>query len=549
MGSYQTWLGEGPELSVLRLLGLFDRPVDEQALGVLLIPPAIPDLTESLTNLGATEWRRILAKLRRARLLAGEDPHSPGHLDTHPLVREYFGEQLRSQRSDAWKKCNRRLYDHYRALAPQLPDCFRDMEPLFQAVVCGCNAGLYREALHEVYIPRIQRGNASFAANILGARGALLSVLAHFFEQGRWGSPVEVGVQEFSLTREDKLFVLMQAGLLLTATRGVGTPEARICYERAELFCHSANRPVDLYAALMGQLRHSSATDKLTTTLRLAERVHALAQQQNEPALKLGAYRALASTLFFLGDFKSARQYAMLGVQIWRSGSVQHRIEEVTGPAVACLYNVALSEWHLGAIASCHANMAEAISLAKRTNDIHGLAAALSFAAFLACCDGIPAEVERLASEVMEMSARHNFALWLARAKVLRGWARSASGNAEEGISWIKEGIADTRALGTSLMVPYMLALKAEALHLASRTLEALEAIKEADSLVERSEERWLCAELQRLRGVFLRAMDADETQIEASLCQAISTARAQNSISFARRAEATYAGCCRQKA
>jgi hypothetical protein len=98
-------------------------------------------------------------------------------------------------------------------------------------------------------------------------------------------------------------------------------------------------------------------------------------------------------------------------------------------------------------------------------------------------------------------------------------------------------------------MVPYMLALKAEALHLASRTLEALEAIKEADSLVERSEERWLCAELQRLRGVFLRAMDADETQIEASLCQAISTARAQNSISFARRAEATYAGCRRQKA
>ena len=50
------------------------------------------------------------------------------------------------------------------------------------AVICGCNAGLFREALHEVYIPRIQRGNASFAANVLGARGALLSVLVHFFE-------------------------------------------------------------------------------------------------------------------------------------------------------------------------------------------------------------------------------------------------------------------------------------------------------------------------------------------------------------------------------
>ena len=41
MESYQTWFGEGPELSVLRILGLFDRPADEEALGALLKPPAI----------------------------------------------------------------------------------------------------------------------------------------------------------------------------------------------------------------------------------------------------------------------------------------------------------------------------------------------------------------------------------------------------------------------------------------------------------------------------------------------------------------------------
>jgi TIR domain/NACHT domain len=161
MESYQTWFGEGPELSVLRMLGLFDRPADEKALGALLKPPAIWGLTESLIDLSPTEWRKILAKLRRARLLAGEDPHNPGDLDAHPLVREHFGEPLRSQQTEAWKECNKRLYNYYRTLAPQLPDSFRDMEPLFLAVTCGCNAGLYREALHEVYIPRIQQGNTS----------------------------------------------------------------------------------------------------------------------------------------------------------------------------------------------------------------------------------------------------------------------------------------------------------------------------------------------------------------------------------------------------
>ena len=117
------------------------------------------------------------------------------------------------------------------------------MEPLFLAVICGCNAGLFRDALHEVYIPRIQRGNASFAANVLGVRGALLSVLAQFFERGHLGLPVQTGIEGQSLTAEDQLFVLTQAGLLLTTTRGLGAPEARICYERAEPLCHSLNSP------------------------------------------------------------------------------------------------------------------------------------------------------------------------------------------------------------------------------------------------------------------------------------------------------------------
>jgi hypothetical protein len=179
MESYQTWFGEGPELSVLRMLGLFDRPADQRALEALLQPPAIQGLTESLTGLRPMEWRTIIGRLRRARLLAGEDPHNPGQLDTHPLVREYFGEQLRSQQTGAWKECNRRLFHYYQTLAAQLPNNFREMEPLFSAVICGCQAGLFHDALHKVYIPRIQRGDASYTAKVLGAREALLSVLAH----------------------------------------------------------------------------------------------------------------------------------------------------------------------------------------------------------------------------------------------------------------------------------------------------------------------------------------------------------------------------------
>ena len=549
MESYQTWFGEGPELSVLRMVGLFDRPADEKALGALLKPPAIAGITESLIELSPTEKRTILGKLRRARLLAGEDPHNPGHLDTHPLVREYFGEQLRSQRTEAWKECNRRLYDCYRTLAPQLPGSFRDMEPLFLAVICGCNAGLFHEALHEVYIPRIQQGNACFAANVLGAAGALLSVLVHFFERGRWDSPVKRGLEGQSLPAEDQLFILTQAGLYLSATQGLGAPEARICYERAESLCHSLNRPLLLYSALIGQWRYSLITEKLTATMQIAQRVYSLAQQQNSSALLIGAYRALACTLCFLGDFDSARKYAMRGVQVWRSGGVQSPVEEIASPAVLLLCYGALSEWHLGEIASCRATMAEAISLAKELNDMAALAIALAFGAVLGHFERNPAEVERLASDLIELSTRQNFVRWLPGGEVLRGWARSALGGTAEGVSLIENGIADNRATGSILLVPLFLALKAEALHLADRTSEALEAIGEAEALAERFEGRWWSAELHRLRGVFLTAMGAEETQIEASFCEAIRIAREQKSISLEKRAEGTYAEYRSQKA
>ena len=77
-----SWFGEGPELSVLRMLGLFDRPANEKAFGALLRSPAIRGLTESLTDLSPTDWRTVLARLRRARLLAAEDPQNPRHLES-----------------------------------------------------------------------------------------------------------------------------------------------------------------------------------------------------------------------------------------------------------------------------------------------------------------------------------------------------------------------------------------------------------------------------------------------------------------------------------
>jgi hypothetical protein len=162
----------------------------------------------------------------------------------------------------------------------------------------------------------------------------------------------------------------------------------------------------------------------------------------------IGAYRALASTLYFLGNFEASRGYAMHAVQIWRSGSVQSYAEEYYTPVVGCLVYVAMSEWHLGEIASCQVMMAEAISLAKELNDANALAYAIGWAAGLAANQRDFAKVDRLASDLIELCTRHNFVHWLAVGAIYRGWARSASGHTAEGIPWIQGGIEDYRGRG-----------------------------------------------------------------------------------------------------
>lgn len=125
MAAYVRWLGEGTELAVLRLLGLFDRPADEGCLRALRAAPAIVGLTDGLVDGEAGEdaaanvavnvggagsgkraergvpadvrWSRAVARLRRLRLVAEASEGEPGTLDAHPLVREHFGARLREE--------------------------------------------------------------------------------------------------------------------------------------------------------------------------------------------------------------------------------------------------------------------------------------------------------------------------------------------------------------------------------------------------------------------------------------------------------------------
>ena len=223
MTSYERWFGESPELSVIRILGLFNRPADKDSLNALRAAPAIPGLTDTLLGMNETTWQRTLSKLRRAKLLAAHGEVGPNTLDAHPLVREHFGQQLQRTSPDAWREGNSRLYEHLRDTTKEFPDSIEEMASLFAAVAHGCAAGRYQEALDETYWRRIRRGEDGFSIRKLGAVEASLAALTGFFDS-RWQQLVPmINEDDRAFLLNETSFVLRTLGRLKEATQPMQT--------------------------------------------------------------------------------------------------------------------------------------------------------------------------------------------------------------------------------------------------------------------------------------------------------------------------------------
>ncbi|KAA3615419.1 MAG: hypothetical protein DWQ05_13775 [Calditrichaeota bacterium] len=199
-----------PELNILYLMGLFDRPAAAGAINALRAEPAIAGLTDALQNLSDIQWKYAIKHLRDLRLLAAEDDR-PDTLDCHPLVREHFGGKLKDTNESAWREAHSRLYAYYKNLPEkELPETLAEMEPLFAAVAHGCLAGKLQEALDDVYSARIRRRKETFLTAKLGAFGADLAALSNFFDTP-WKHPAE------DLSDNWKALVLNWAGFRLRA--------------------------------------------------------------------------------------------------------------------------------------------------------------------------------------------------------------------------------------------------------------------------------------------------------------------------------------------
>lgn len=308
LDAYEAWFAGKPEAAIVQLLGLFDGPADAAALRALRSAPPIRHLTDQLVGLDEPSWRRAVAGLRQAGLVAGHLENEAG-LDAHPLVREYFGERLRREHPEAWARGHERLYRHYRRVAKPRPSTVEEMAPLFSAVVHGCHAGRHQEALLEVYQRRIQRGANAYSTRVLGATGSELAVLSAFFAVP-WSQPLR------ALSSEVKSYVLGEAGAALQAVgrleEAIGPMEAGLATDlRLKAWRNAAVQAGNLGDVYL-------AFGHLDRALAFTRRSLRLAKRADDTLHQVDARARVGAVLHQLGRRARARE-AFREAEAWQA--------------------------------------------------------------------------------------------------------------------------------------------------------------------------------------------------------------------------------------
>jgi len=184
------------------------------------------------------------------------------------------------------------------------------------------------------------------------------------------------------------------------------------------------------------------------------------------------------------------------------------------------------------------ARIDEALALAHALSHPFSLAFARAMAAWVSqFCRNVPA-VREHAEAAVTLSTAQGFPFWAAQGTTLYGWALAMSGQGEEGLALLHQGIAAWRTTRSALFVPYFDTMLAEASAHLDHPEDSHQALADAHALVEQHEERWWEAEVYRLRGVLLlRQPRTPQTEAETWLQRALDVARRQEAKSLELRA------------
>jgi predicted ATPase len=291
-------------------------------------------------------------------------------------------------------------------------------------------------------------------------------------------------------------------GSISMATKGFAAPEVEKAYTRAQELCRQIGETSQLFPVLLGLRLFYNVRGQLQEACELGEQCLRLAQSVQDPTLLLGAHHALGDTVYLLGEFTRARTHQEQAIALYNPK--QHHslafLWQGYDPGVDALAHAAWVLWYLGYPEQALQKSQKAITLAQELAHPYSLAHALFCAAWLHQHRRERQAVQQRAEATITLATEHGFAMEFAWATILQGWALVEQGQGEEGIARLRQGLDAWRATGAE-MIPYFLALLAEAYGKTKQIKKGLLVLDEAMAVAPKAERSFCGAELYRLKG------------------------------------------------
>jgi len=359
----------------------------------------------------------------------------------------------------------------------------------------------YSELAHH-YSHSANTGKAAAYLQLAGQQAVQRSAYAEAITQLTAALELLKTLPDTPARTQDELTLQITLGTALMATKGYAALEVGKAYARARELCRQAGDSSQLFPVLRGLLHFHLNQGELQSARELGEQLLSLAQGRQDSAFLLEAHYTLALTLLYSGEIVSSRQHAEQGIALY--DPQQHRfltLRSGEDPGMSCLPVATLALWFLGYPAQALQRSREALTLAQELAHPFSLAWALMSTTLLHQCRREVQSAQDLAEASITLANEHGFPIYMAFGTIMCGCALAEKGHTEEGLTQLRQGLANLRATGQDAVLTCPLALLAETHGHTGQTEEGLKVVAEALAIVDRTGERFYEAELYRIKG------------------------------------------------
>jgi class 3 adenylate cyclase/predicted ATPase len=305
-------------------------------------------------------------------------------------------------------------------------------------------------------------------------------------------------------------------GAALRFVKGQAAPETGQAYARARELWEQLGFPTEYLHIPYGQSRYHVYRGELDLALRLDEDLLQVSRQRNDSRGLVLAHQACGTGHMIRGRFSLSRSHLEAVLSHYDPNS-HHSLGPQTGshPQVVAQGYLGVAFLCLGFPDQALARTNAAIATARRLAYSPTLASGLLVGAILLSLRDDNGVLDELVKELVAVGAEQAFPQWRALGTIYRGWVEAKNGDVVEGISLLSRGATAYRANGAELWMPHHTALLARACDIAGQIEEALTALDDALQIAGRTGERWLEAELNRLKGQLLLQQGRSEAAEE----------------------------------